>query len=33
MKTNEDLNIYFLEKLHKIDDTINELKNSNKNAF
>ena len=33
MQTNEDLNIYFLEKLHKIDDTINELKNSNKNAF
>ena len=33
MQTNEDLNIYFLEKLHKIDDTINELKNSNKNTF
>lgn len=33
MQTNEDLNIYFLEKLHAIDDTINELKNSNKNAF
>ena len=33
MQTNEDFNIYFLEKLHTIDDTINELQNSNKNAF
>lgn len=33
MQTNEDLNIYFLEKLHTIDDTINELKNCNKKAF
>jgi len=32
MQTNEDINIYFLEKFHSIKDSLTELNNFNLNS-